>query len=72
MAKNNMVFQTKTPKIGLMKAACSKTPESQMSEEKARKAMAATTDAKQAQLQVQFKARHTDDYHYYYAALKRT
>ena len=67
--------------MGLIKAACSKTPKSQgtsmpqpqgetnlyhVSEEKARNAMAATTDAELAQLQVQFKARHTD---YYYSAL---
>ena len=45
-----------------MKVACSKTPQSQVSEEKARKATAATTDAKQAQLQAQSKARHMDDY----------
>ena len=43
--------------MGLLRAACSKTPQSQ------------GTDAKQAQLQAEFKVRHTDDY-YYYAALK--
>ena len=61
-----------------MKATCYKTPQSQgtstpqpqveanlyqVSEEKTRNAMAATTDAEQAQ----FKARHTN---YYYSALK--
>ena len=64
--------------MGLMRAACSKTPQSQgtstpqpqgeanphqVSEEKARNTMTATTDAKQAQ----FKARHTN---YYHSALK--
>ena len=59
--------------MSLMKAACSKTPQYlgtpmpqgeanlyQVTEEKARNAMAATTDAEQTQLQAQFKARQTD------------
>ena len=57
-----LYFSVKTPKMGLMRAACYKTPQSQGTSTPQPQAMAVTTDAKQAQ----FKARHTDDYYYYY------
>ena len=68
--------------MGLMREACSMTPQSQETSTPQPQgtstpqpqAMAVTTDAKQAlaQLQAQSKARQTDDYYYqyYYAALK--
>ena len=54
--------------MGLMRAACYKTPQSQGTSTPEHQAMAVITDAKQAP----FKARHTDDYyyHYYCATLK--
>ena len=45
-----------------MRAACSMTPQSQGTSMPQPQAMAVTTDAKQAQLQAQSKARHMDDY----------
>ena len=54
--------------MGLRRAACSMTPQSQGTSTPQPQAMEVTTDAKQAQVQAQFKARQTEDYynHYYH------